>query len=126
MNHNNVATHLLSQSAFWRLPKIFVDSLGVRKGFILTDLIDKSEYFTSTHQDEDGWFYYVQKSMLDLHGVSADTMRKSIDDLEKLQLIEVRLVQEGLTRKNYYRIKADNIQFFIKEKLIEKSQNNEL
>jgi len=126
LTHNST-THLLSQNAFWRLPKIFVESIGLHKAFVLCTIIDKSEYFTSNNQcDNNGWFYYKKDDILKLLPVAEKTLRDILKYLIDLNLIEMELRQKGLDRRNYFRINAVNIAEFISNCLIEKLKENEI
>lgn len=125
---SNVTSHLLSQSAFWRVSKVFVEQLGLIKGFILTDLIDKSEYYKSKNQLKDGYFFYKREEMLKLYPVGETTLRNILKELvHEDNLIDMRLEQNGLERKSFFSIKEQNIQQLIENCLIEKlNQPNEL
>lgn len=124
MIHSTTA-HLLSQSSFWRLSKAFVETLGLVKGFIVTDLIDKSEYYKSVGKLKDGYFFYKREDMLKLYPVGETTLRNLLKELtQDDDLIDMRLEQNGLDRKTFFMIKEDNIQQLISKYLIEKSEKN--
>lgn len=122
---SNSTIHLLSQSAFWRLSKILVNSLGLVRAFILTDLIDKSEYLKSVGKlEEDGWFHYKREKMLSIYPIGETTLRRFLNDLKKEKLIDIRLQQQGLDRRNYFKVNDENIRFYINEALTKKSRKN--
>lgn len=121
--HSNVTTHLLSQTAYWRLSKTFVENLGLHKAFILTTLIDKSEYFISINQAQDGWFYYRQQDMIQHCPIAEKTLRDIVQEFCDKGFIQKELRQEGQDRRNYFKINAHQISEFITNCLIEKSKN---
>lgn len=121
--HTNTATHLLSQSAYWRLSKVLVEKLGLHKAFILTNIIDKSEYFISTNMTDDGWFYYRIKDMKKDCPIADKTLRDIIDEFIELGFIEKQLRQQGMDRLNFFKVNAITIEKYISECLIEKLNN---
>lgn len=121
---HNTTIHLLSQSAYWRLSKVFVESLGLHKAFLLTNLIDKSEYFTSINQTREGWFFYTQREMLKYCPLAEKTLRDILKEFVALNFIEIELRMEGRERRNYYKVNGDQISTFIANQLIEKSKKN--
>lgn len=117
--------HLLSQSAFWRLSKAFVETMGLVKGFILTDLIDKSEYYKDRNQLQDGYFFYKRDHMLQLYPIGETTLRNTLKELHDAKLIDMKLEQKGLDRKTFFMVREDEVQKMITNYLIEKSKRNE-
>lgn len=118
-------THLLSQSAYWRVPKAFVETMGLVKGFVLTDLIDKSEYYKQTYQLQDGFFFYKRENMLQLYPIGETTLRSLLKELCDLKLISMKLEQKGLDRKTFFKINEEEVEKYITQYLIEKSRKNE-
>lgn len=121
---HNSTIHLLSQSSYWRLSKIFVESLGLHKAFILTNIIDKSEYFISNNRTNNGWFYYTQKEMLSSCPIAEKTLRDMLKEFVKFGFIEMESRREGVERRNYYKVNGEQISKFITSQLIEKSEKS--
>jgi hypothetical protein len=126
MDSQNVTTHLLSQSSYWRLSKILVEKLGLRKAFILTELISKSEYLISINQAQDGWFFYKREDMKEILQLGFTHQRTILEEFKQLGFIEMRLEKGTLSAKNYYKIQAYNIEKFIHDSLIENLKKNEI
>lgn len=120
----STTTHLLSQSAFWRVSKAFVEMMGLIKGFVLTDLIDKSEYYKDRNQLQEGFFYYRREDMLKIYPIGETTLRNLLKELHEEGLIEMKLEQKGIDRKTFYKINEQNVQNIICTYLTEKSKNH--
>lgn len=121
---SNTITHLLSQTAYWRVPKGFVSKLGLVKGFILTDLVDKYEFYKSRGKLQDGYFYYKRGEMLELYPIGETTLRSTLKELEEKKLISMKLEQNGLDRKTCFSINSEEIEQLLENYIIEKSQEN--
>lgn len=122
----HTTTHLLSQSSFWRLSKGLVEKLGLIKAFILTDIIDKYEYYKEYGKLSEGYFFYKREDMLQLYPIGETTLRSTLKELKESELIDMKLIQTGLDRKTFFCINPEKIQELLQNYLIEKSNKNDL
>lgn len=123
---SNTITHLLSQTAYWRVPKGFVETLGLVKGFILTDLVDRFEFYKSRDKLQGGFFYYKREEMLKLYPIGETTLRSTLKELEEKKLISMKLEQNGLDRKTCYSVNSYEIEQLLENYIIAKSQQNDI
>lgn len=89
---------LLMSSSYFVLNKQLVKRFGIETAFLLTTLIEASEYLS----DDDGWFYKTGPALEEETGLSNHKQKNIIDELIKLGV----LVQEnkGMPMKRYFKI----------------------
>lgn len=103
-------SHILSEGGFWRLNKHLVSHIGLNKAFVLTDLIDRYEYYRSYGKlVEDKWFFYKREEMEKRWQMSFNTQRTILNSLvsDGLILYEKR---GPMPQKNYYSLNEQGIQ----------------
>ncbi len=114
-------SHILSEGGFWRLSKSLVAHLGITKAFVLTDLIDKYEYYRTRGQlVEDRWFFYKREEMERRWQMSNNTQRTILNALVEEGLIFYQK-RGPMPQKNYYSLNEDGVRELF-EKLTEIQQ----
>ena len=93
--------HLLSSTAFIVLNKNLAKQVGLKEAVLLADLISKEEYFIA-HGMSDGWFFNTEANIQADTTLTPYQQRKSIKELKKHQLIEVK--RKGIPAKQYFKI----------------------
>lgn len=103
-------SHILSEGGFWRLNKALVAYLGITKAFVLTDLIDKYEYYRTQGKLVEGkWFFYKREEMEKRWQMSNNTQRTILNSLVEEGLIYYQK-RGPMPQKNYYSLDERGIQ----------------
>jgi len=115
--NKGIGTHLLQNSAFWRLSKLLVRTIGLWESFVLTDIIDKRDYHSRKNMLDNEWFFYTRDEMKKQLGISDTFQRTLLNKLKDLGFIDMKT--EGMPRRTYYKINDNVIDNYLKQKLNE-------
>jgi hypothetical protein len=102
--------HLLSSTAFIVLNKELARQIGLKAAILLADLISKEEYFISNGMT-DGWFFNTEANIQADTTLTPYQQRKSIKELKKHQLIEVKRM--GIPAKQFFKINEELVVKFL-------------
>ena len=102
--------HLLSSTAFIVLNKQLARQIGLKAAILLSDLISKEEYFIA-HGMSDGWFFNTEANIQADTTLTPYQQRKSIKELKKHQLIEVKRM--GIPAKQFFKINEELVVQFL-------------
>lgn len=105
----------LGHDSEWMLPKAFVKELGLKQGFLLCDLIEKHSVCQEQKVlTEDQFFTYLREDMLKVHDVNPGTLRKMLQQLCDLQLIDHEIRREnGPSKVSYFRVNSIKVRQLI-------------
>ena len=102
--------YLLSSTAFIVLNKQLARQIGLKAAILLSDLISKEEYFISNGMT-DGWFFNTEANIQADTTLTPYQQRKSITELKKHQLIEVKRM--GIPAKQFFKINEELVVKFL-------------
>jgi hypothetical protein len=92
------------------LNKELARQIGLKAAILLADLISKEEYFISNGMT-DGWFFNTEANIQADTTLTPYQQRKSIKELKKHQLIEVKRM--GIPAKQYFKINEELVVHFL-------------
>lgn len=102
--------HLLSSTAFIVLNKELARQVGLKAAILLADLISKEDYFIAQGMT-DGWFFNTEANIQADTTLTPYQQRKSIKELKKHQLIEVKRM--GIPAKQFFKINEELVVKFL-------------
>ena len=91
--------------------KYLIHAIGLNEAILYSELASRREYFENRDTLTDGYFYNTQYDLLAGTGLGEKAQRTAINNLKKLELLEVKLM--GLPAKRYFKLinedKLDNL-----------------
>ena len=118
--------NLLSSTAFLIVNKELAKLIGLKETVLLADLISKEEYFFKNQQiteivsTDKGWFFNTEKNIEKDTTLSPYQIRKGIDKLKKLGILEVK--RKGIPAKQHFKINEEQVIKFLNNKTLKKSR----
>ena len=98
---------ILASTPFFIVNKNLLLTIGVDASIVLSDLMQKREYFKKTSQLDAGFFYNTGNSIGCVTTLSYYQIKQSLDILIKKGFIEIK--RKGLPAKNYFKILDNKI-----------------
>ena len=102
---------ILASSPFLILNKCLLQNLGVDASLVLSDLIQKEQYFKESYQKYDGFFFNVTNDISCSTTLSYYQIKQAISVLEKWGIIQV--VLKGVPAKKHFKIDHSQILNFL-------------
>jgi len=107
-------------AGFVMLPKSLAHELGVEAAVLLSEILQRENYFNSRGMlTKDGFFFNTNKDMSSGTGLSERSLKRLYDILQKKGLIEIQL--RGMPKRTHIRICYENKDFF--EEVVEKGEH---
>ena len=104
----------LVQNGFLIVNKKLIETIGLDKAAVLSELIDKYIYFKDNNVLFEGsWFYYTYEKF-DKIGLKRRRIDPIINFLQKIGFIETK--NAGMPKRRYFKLNEEKIISFIKEK----------
>ena len=110
---------ILASTPFLILNKCLLVNLGVEASLVLSDLLQKEQYFKQSCQDNDGFFFNVTNDISCSTTLSYYQIKQAISVLEKWGIIQV--VLKGVPAKKHFKIDHAQILNFLNTR-IEKNE----
>jgi hypothetical protein len=110
---------ILATTPFLILNKCLLVNLGVDASLVLSDLIQKEEYFKGSSQNNGGYFFNVTNDISCSTTLSYYQIRQALSVLEKWGIIQV--VLKGVPAKKHFKIDHSQILNFLNTR-IEKTE----
>ena len=110
---------ILASTPFLIINKCLLQNLGVDASLVLSDLIQKEQYFKESCQKYDGFFFNVTNDISCSTTLSYYQIKQAISVLEKWGIIQV--VLKGVPAKKHFKIDHLKILNFLKSN-IEKTE----
>ena len=110
---------ILATTPFLIINKGLLVNLGVDASLVLSDLIQKEQYFKDSSQDNEGYFFNVTNDISCSTTLSYYQIKQAISVLEKWGIIKV--VLKGVPAKKHFKIDHAQILNFLKSS-IEKTE----
>lgn len=110
---------ILASTPFLILNKCLLVNLGVEASLVLSDLIQKEQYFKESCQDNDGFFFNVTNDISCSTTLSYYQIKQALSVLEKWGIIQV--VLKGVPAKKHFKIDHSQILNFLNTR-IEKNE----
>jgi hypothetical protein len=110
---------ILATTPFLIINKCLLVNLGVDASLVLSDLIQKEQYFKGSSQDNEGYFFNVTNDISCSTTLSYYQIKQAISVLEKWGIIKV--VLKGVPAKKHFKIDHAQILNFLKSS-IEKTE----
>lgn len=99
---------ILGQTAFWVVNKAIAKILKCNdSALLLSDLVDKFQYFKSENSLIDGFFFYTSEKIEENLNISYKKQKKCIELLKKYELIETKLI--GVPAKLHFTVRYNKI-----------------
>jgi hypothetical protein len=99
---------ILGQTAFWVVNKAIAKILKCNdSALLLSDLVDKYQYFETENSLIDGFFFYTSDKIEENLNISYKKQKKCIELLKKFELIETKLI--GVPAKLHFTIRQNKI-----------------
>lgn len=106
---NNIIKNTLSINSFWMVNKALAKYFGDNDcALFLADLISKYQYFESTDQLDDGFFFNTQDNIYDDTNIPHKRQLQYVKKLEALKILITK--KAGLPAKTYYKIDFEVIE----------------
>ena len=102
---------ILASTPFLILNKCLLVNLGVDASLVLSDLIQKEEYFKDSSQNNGGYFFNVTQDISCSTTLSYYQIRQALSVLEKWGIIKV--VLKGVPAKKHFKIDHSQILNFL-------------
>lgn len=106
---------ILASTPFLIMNKCLLQNLGVDASLVLSDLIQKEQYFKESCQDNDGFFFNVTNDISCSTTLSYYQIKQAISVLEKWGIIQV--VLKGVPAKKHFKIDHSQIESFLKSSI---------
>tara|TARA_R110000744_G_scaffold30329_6_gene71872 strand:- start:7474 stop:8151 length:678 start_codon:yes stop_codon:yes gene_type:complete len=104
--------HLLSSSAFIICNKVLAKKLGLKATILLSDLISKSEYFSSeAYKLNDGYFFNTQSNIEEDTTLTPYQQRGAIKKLKDNNILDTKLM--GIPARLHYKINENQVMQFL-------------
>jgi len=107
-----VKKSILASTPFLIINKHLLLSVGVDASLVLSDLIQKEQYFKDSCQDNDGYFFNITNDISCSTTLSYYQIKQAISVLEKWGMIKVIL--KGVPAKKHFKIDKSQILNFLK------------
>lgn len=113
--------NILWQNAFWIINKDLAKDIWIEGALLLSDLIDKNDYFSNRWEITEDWFFYNT-----IENIEKDTtltrklQDKNIKILKDYWYIETRV--SWMPAKRFFKINTNKILLFIQSSLYEKDK----
>lgn len=103
--------NILGQNSFWTINKNLTKAVGIESALLLSDLIDKNDYYTNTnslvdHEDE-YYFFATSEAIEESTTLTYRVQKKCIKTLSEKGLIKT--VLKGIPAKLHFTICEDKI-----------------
>lgn len=103
---------VLGQSAFWIVNKELSKKLDIYPTLLLSDLIDKQEYFRARGElDNEGFFFNTSEDIEESTTLTYHVQKKCIKRLEESQLLDTKL--KGIPAKVHFKVNEIKILNFL-------------
>ncbi|MFW6326760.1 MAG: hypothetical protein ACOC2F_00450 [Bacteroidota bacterium] len=89
-------------SGYLVLNKSLIQTFGLIKSCIISNLLDKHQYFCEKHPKHEGWFFLTHEQQKEQLGLSEYTLVKNKKELIQDGIIEVK--RQGVPSKEWYKI----------------------
>ena len=106
---------ILATTPFLIINKCLLVNLGVDASLVLSDLIQKEQYFKYSSQDNEGYFFNVTNDISCSTTLSYYQIKQAISVLEKWGIIKV--VLKGVPAKKHFKIDHSQILNFLKSSI---------
>jgi len=106
-----VKKSILASTPFLIINKHLLLSVGVDASLVLSDLIQKEQYFKDSCQDNDGYFFNITNDISCSTTLSYYQIKQAISVLEKWGMIKVIL--KGVPAKKHFKIDKSQILNFL-------------
>ena len=103
---------ILASTPFFIINKYFLLKLGIDASLVLSDLIQKEQYFKESCQDNDGFFFNVTNDISCSTTLSYYQIKQALSILEKWNIIKV--VLKGVPAKKHFKIDHNQISNFLR------------
>ena len=103
---------ILASSPFLIINKCLLQNLGVDASLVLSDLIQKEQYFKENPHDNEGFFFNVTSDISCSTTLSYYQIKQALNILQKSNIIEVIL--KGVPAKKHFKINHNQIKSFLK------------
>jgi predicted transcriptional regulator len=103
---------ILASTPFFIMNKYFLLKLGIDASLVLSDLIQKEQYFKESCQDNDGFFFNVTNDISCSTTLSYYQIKQALSILEKWNIIKV--VLKGVPAKKHFKIDHNQISNFLR------------
>ena len=110
---------ILASTPFLILNKCLLVNLGVEASLVLSDLLQKEQYFKESCQNNDGFFFNVTNDISCSTTLSYYQIKQALSVLEKWGIIQV--VLKGVPAKKHFKIDHTQILNFLNTR-IEKNE----
>lgn len=98
----NLAIEAFRSEGFLMLNKKMIKVIGLFPALLLSNYIDKYEYFRRKNVNHNGWFYFTHKQLIEQLGLAETFIRKYKQRLIKWRLLEVKCI--GSPSKEWFKI----------------------
>jgi hypothetical protein len=98
----NLAIEAFRSEGFLMLNKKMIKTIGLFPALLLSNYIDKYEYFRRKNVNHNGWFYFTHKQLIEQLGLAETFIRKYKHRLIKWRLLEVKCI--GSPSKEWFKI----------------------
>lgn len=107
-----MVSKVLGQSAFWIVNKELSKRLDIYPTLLLSDLIDKQEYFRARGElDIDGYFFNTSEDIEESTTLTYHMQKKCIKKLEESKLLDTKL--KGMPAKVHFKVNEIKIWDFL-------------
>lgn len=103
---------ILATTPFFIINKAILCYIGIDASIVLSDLIQKRNYFNQTHQLKGGFFYNTGSSISCETTLSYYQIKQALNILEDKKFIQIK--KKGLPAKNHFKIFDNKILKFLK------------
>lgn len=103
---------ILGQSSFWIVNKELSKKLSIYPALLLSDLIDKQEYFSARGElDDEGYFFNTSEDIEESTTMTYHLQKKCLKTLQDNGLVETKL--KGLPAKVHFKVNETQILKFL-------------
>lgn len=103
---------ILSQSAFWLVNKAVAKAVGIEGALMLSDLVDKKQYFENKGQlDADGFFFNTSADIEEHTTLTYHIQKQALKLLKQHGFVDTKL--KGLPAKLHFKIDENKILNFL-------------